>query len=290
VNGSGYINAVDALWCARRFTGLDTTFPIGDWISEEASFYTPGIGDYPVDIKVICSGDVDGSHQPGKKAAGNTQLAIEGEIKLSGDIYQLPVKVGNPMRIAAVSLHLIAPRGIQILNAEMPEERSGELIFNASGSDIRIAWFSLEALHLERGDVLMNLQIKANGILSGNWRSGMESSIAGPDGKSLDQAILLLPSLEGDEVPFALEALYPNPWKEETLLRFSLAEAAQTEITLMNAGGQISGVLYSGLHPPGVHEVKIPRGKLAAGFYICRFTARSASYQFEESREMILLP
>ena len=290
VNGNGYINAVDALWCARRFTGLDTTFPIGDWISEEAAFYTPGIGDYPIDIKVICSGDVDGSHQPGKKAAGNTRLIIEGEIKLNGDIHQIPVKAGNSMQIGAVSLHIAAPRGIQILNADMPEGRSGELIFNTSGSDIRIAWFSLEPMHIKGGDVLMNLQIKANGILSGNWGAGMESSIAGPDGKDLDQAILLLPSLAGEEVPFAIEALYPNPWKEETLLRFSLAEAAQTEITLMNAGGQISAVLYSGSHPAGVHEVSIPRGKLAAGFYICRFTARSASYQFEESREMILLP
>ncbi len=63
VDNSGYVNAVDALMVAKRFVGLISSFPSGDWIFENIIIEVSG-----QDLNQVlfgqCMGDVDASYNP----------------------------------------------------------------------------------------------------------------------------------------------------------------------------------------------------------------------------------
>lgn len=61
VNGSGYVNAMDALYVAQRFVLLINSFPAGDWIFESDSI-TINNSNVSLNLKGLCTGDVDGSY------------------------------------------------------------------------------------------------------------------------------------------------------------------------------------------------------------------------------------
>lgn len=64
VNHDGFINSVDALMIQRRFIGAIPGFPAGDWVSDQPFVTIPSASYVPVNLKVLCTGDVNGSHLP----------------------------------------------------------------------------------------------------------------------------------------------------------------------------------------------------------------------------------
>jgi hypothetical protein len=62
VNGAGNINSIDALLIMKRFVGLTTTFSVGDWIFEEPTVEIIDSSTTVVELKGICTGDVNGSY------------------------------------------------------------------------------------------------------------------------------------------------------------------------------------------------------------------------------------
>jgi hypothetical protein len=64
VDGNGFINSVDALWVAKRFVGLVSGFPAGNWVSESLQVNVSGINPVILPLKTLCLGDVDGSFVP----------------------------------------------------------------------------------------------------------------------------------------------------------------------------------------------------------------------------------
>ncbi|MEI6576485.1 MAG: dockerin type I domain-containing protein [Bacteroidota bacterium] len=64
VNGSANVNSLDALIVSRRFTGLITSFSVGDWQTETNSLIVSGLGVTTANLFVLCTGDVNGSYVP----------------------------------------------------------------------------------------------------------------------------------------------------------------------------------------------------------------------------------
>jgi hypothetical protein len=60
-DNSGYINTMDALYVAQRFVFMINSFPAGDWIFESDSI-TINNSNVNLNLKGLCTGDVDGSH------------------------------------------------------------------------------------------------------------------------------------------------------------------------------------------------------------------------------------
>ncbi len=63
VDSNLYVNSLDALFVQKFFTGQVLSFPAGPWISEATNF---GVNNevITVTVKVICTGDVNGSYFP----------------------------------------------------------------------------------------------------------------------------------------------------------------------------------------------------------------------------------
>lgn len=55
-------NSTDALHLVKRFVGMTTSFPAGDWISEEPTVIINDQSLHVINIKMICTGDVNGSY------------------------------------------------------------------------------------------------------------------------------------------------------------------------------------------------------------------------------------
>ncbi|MCX6272736.1 MAG: C25 family cysteine peptidase [Bacteroidetes bacterium] len=63
-DGNNYINTMDALFIQKRFVGMISSFPVPDWTFEPKVF-TIGPAEYPViDIRGLCTGDVNASFNP----------------------------------------------------------------------------------------------------------------------------------------------------------------------------------------------------------------------------------
>jgi fibronectin type 3 domain-containing protein len=89
--------------------------------------------------------------------------------------------------------------------------------------------------------------------------------------------------VRGDEVAGEVEVMmsgpgqtvlhgnYPNPFGQQTTLRYELAESGPVSITVYNALGQRVATIVEGDHAAGRHEVTWQPHSLASGLYLVRF-------------------
>ena len=63
VNANQAINSADALLVNRRITGLTTAFGAGNWVSDRPSLTAQGTP-IQMNLRMLCVGDVNGSHAP----------------------------------------------------------------------------------------------------------------------------------------------------------------------------------------------------------------------------------
>ena len=64
IDGSQFINSIDAMAIQQRFVGIIPSFPVHDWIFEHPSLSVSPNSQALLNISGICSGDVNGSYQP----------------------------------------------------------------------------------------------------------------------------------------------------------------------------------------------------------------------------------
>ncbi len=77
---------------------------------------------------------------------------------------------------------------------------------------------------------------------------------------------------------FALLALYPNPFKQQNTLHYSLAERARVQIGLFDAKGQLVRQLLDETLQPGVFSLQASADGLAEGTYFYRITVGGEVY------------
>ena len=67
VNADGVVNTADGLTIQKRFVGMITSFPAGDWIFDEDTLVVEGNSHCVHNYHALCYGDVDGSYIPTAK-------------------------------------------------------------------------------------------------------------------------------------------------------------------------------------------------------------------------------
>lgn len=288
VNASGYVNAVDALMCSRRFTGLDTSFASGDWLFENPTFYTIGIGTGTVNFKGICFGDVDASFIPGKQSLASVELLETGSLKAGSNRMAIPVLLGKAGEIGAASLVLHVPAGFRVENVRMAAGDQGNLVFNLRGDELRIAWFSMDPLRLKAGDPLLFIDASWMILPHTSWRIGSESSLADGDARTIDASQLNIPKLVDAEPQFALGYNYPNPFRGQTVIPYTLPSAGKVKISLLNLLGEVVTEIYEGDQEAGSHETMFNTGNIAPGVYHYRLVVHLTRHRYEQSRTLVI--
>ncbi|MBX2819580.1 MAG: DUF1501 domain-containing protein [Rhodothermaceae bacterium] len=84
---------------------------------------------------------------------------------------------------------------------------------------------------------------------------------------------------------FSLSQNYPNPFRDQTTIRYELDQPGPVQLQVFDLQGRMVKELTQGTQPAGEHSVTFSAGRLPAGTYMCRLSANGS----QETRKMILV-
>lgn len=282
VNLSSNLNAVDALLIGKRFVGLTSSFPSGDWYQpiEEVDL---GSSVQIRNFTTICYGDVDGSFIPGLKEAPRVVINPGEEIKIrSGEEFSIPLVLTKDIVAGAVSLILQIPSDyLKLESVSMKTKMMTEdMMFTIADNLVKIAWFNVTPVAFDQEDALVTLLFRASDRpLDGNLDITVESGseVADKAGTPFENLQLRLPKLVSEEQPvdFTLGQNYPNPFKSTTEITYYLPQDALINLTLFNSIGQVIKLLDQGFQNAGFHKIVFDAGNLSGGIYPYRLEVKN---------------
>lgn len=75
---------------------------------------------------------------------------------------------------------------------------------------------------------------------------------------------------------FSLSQNYPNPFRNETTIRYEVKEAQNLKLSVINVLGQTVKVVEQGWKEEGNYEKRFEAGDLPTGIYICILESKTA--------------
>ncbi|MCD4790873.1 MAG: hypothetical protein K8R37_12820, partial [Bacteroidales bacterium] len=147
VNYSQTVNGTDALFVMKRYTGMITSFPSGDWLYNTENLTING-NQVVNDFAMLCFGDVNSSYTPAKKDGETVSLVYEGtQIIQSFTAFDFTISIKDMIEAGAISLGLIYPEEyMEITGAELLNT-TGNVIFTIEDGLFRIAFADLNGVN-----------------------------------------------------------------------------------------------------------------------------------------------
>jgi hypothetical protein len=246
---------------------------------------TIGGGNAVMDIYGQCTGDWNGSFTPdASKSSGTGSLTLNyGQyLQVTPDVaFELPLYAGMDMEVGAVSLILNFPADVvDITGAFLTSDPSKEVMYNVSGNELRIGWYSLDPVWLNEGDGLITLQMKLN---SSTTADGIHFSLASDplnelaDGgyDVINDAVLeiLVPTTSflgiGDNSLVDNLKLHaqPNPFSGTTTLIYTVPANGQVTLEIYDMVGNKVQVAVDQTMSAGNYSLRLDAGSLQPGVY-----------------------
>ena len=265
VNLNTVINATDALQIAQRFAGLLSGFDAGDWypsaLQIDMNFGSNSLVN--AQIGLLSVGDVNGSHTPisGLKAS-ETSLAYQGHLMMAEEM-QMPVSVAEAVELGAVSIVMQLPVGMEITAITMADGQSP--VFNVEEGVLKLSWFSMEAIQLNAGDILMNLQLRSSNANVPQGFALLPGTVFGnAAAEKVGLSALVMPEISES---IAAISSFPNPAANEMQIHFSLPEAGNITIEMTDVLGASVQILTAESHAAGNHTLSVNLNRLSEGTY-----------------------
>lgn len=217
VNNSALVNNTDALMIIRRSNATISSFPAGNWqyYGGSINFATGNLLNAPV--LGIVSGDVNASYfgSTSGRLAIPRLLASQEPIRVQKDksTCMLPVLAGVGMEMGALSLDMPWPAGLELVSVKSNLGQEALLHQMAEGR-LRMGWVSTEGHKVRAGDVLFEMEIRAEEGVEIDFASinlGSMSEIADPMAQTLVNAALVMPKLSSKARPSGSFQVWPNP-------------------------------------------------------------------------------
>ncbi|MFM8494290.1 MAG: hypothetical protein ACKOEM_02020 [Planctomycetia bacterium] len=269
VNVTASINSADALLVSRRFSTIINNFNAGDFVYSVDTFTLAQGDSLFLDVLSLCYGDVNGSYNPSVTArTAWVRMDEIGELVTDDGVYFLDLKAKRRMDLGAISLNLLLPEGINVINVYSASTVSDEpVIYKQLGRNVRIAWHHLTPWVLEEGNAVIRLELK--GSVDG-WLEieEYESELANSDGIALIDLPLTAPRLKAQSLSTPMSAaIFPNPSSNRSWLNLGIRQKSSIEITVIDAIGRLiyqqSIVDLIG----GEHRFEIPSDEWSDGHY-----------------------
>jgi hypothetical protein len=92
-------------------------------------------------------------------------------------------------------------------------------------------------------------------------------------------------ALAGEITEYRLEQNYPNPFNPTTTISYSIREAAQVQLSLINIRGRAVMTLIDKYQSPGAYQYSFTVADLPSGVYFYRLQANA----FEQVRKMVII-
>lgn len=195
--------------------------------------------------------------------------------------FDLPVIIKKQSKISAISLGFFYdPVYLEIDSMILAKGTSG-FFFSVNDSAFQMAWSSIQPLELEDGDTLLMLNMKALDIsdLTNTLRLRLNetSELADTAANPIEDVVLEIPEI-GYLIPKPTDSIgnnrvivYPNPFRENSTVYFSLETESNVKITIFNTSTKEIFTLIEGSYTKGDHRVTIDKAFISAGVYLIRF-------------------
>jgi hypothetical protein len=280
VNFSHSVNGTDALLVMKRYSGMITSFPAGDYLYHYDTVIMNG-SNVTGNIQMLCFGDVNSTYAPTKKSASSTGLVYEGSLVTESYAeFDFPVKLKTGMQVGAISLGFYYPEEcLEITDARLGNGITG-FSWSAAEGLFRMGWCDVNALNMGDDEVVVILKMKAkdlSGLISGIALNIYEESefadeSATPNASAVVSVPVINTTLTNIHWGKGLAALsvYPNPVTENSVVGFSLAHPGNIHISLLNIIGTTVRDIESSDFSAGNHTVKLKASELKPGIYVLK--------------------
>lgn len=281
------VNSIDALLIANRFVGNINSFVTGDWAIESTTLDVAPFSVYQADLKAICYGDVDGSYYPGARIEPGVEMIREGSLELTSGIVSLPVTCVQDVSSPAVSLVLQLSSDVRVYDIRMSSP-TGNMQWLQKGNEVRIAWYSSDAITLTAGDVLFVMDVDGSnaGNLAIEALEGTE--VAGINAMALSGLKLSYPAFMTPQTLLELGNNYPNPFTESTLIPYTIPGDGMVRIQLFDALGRLIAEPVHQAVKAGQYLLELDGKALKPGIYQYTLIYQHAEAIQTLSKKMIL--
>ena len=297
-NRSHTVNGTDALFLMKRYSSLMTSFPSGDYLYNTDTFSVTG-NQVINNIKMLCYGDVNASYTFSSKSAASVGLLHEGSmIAESFTEYDFPIRLKTAMQIGAASLGFYYPKEyLDIVGVKLGNGISG---FSWSAIDglFKMGWCDVNALNISDDEVMLILRIKTKNIAG--LSSGIdlniyeESELADAFAVANDLAVVSIPTI--NTLQTSMQTLngqsglrvYPNPVKGNSAIMFTLDNAANIQLSLVDVLGKQIREITEGDFVAGSHKINLTSADLNAGIYFLKFSKTSKGASSSETIKFVI--
>jgi hypothetical protein len=299
VNHSSTVNGTDVLFVMKRFTGLISTFPSGDYLYHSDTIFNNNNNWITNNIQMQCFGDVDASYSPLAKSNESLELVYEGvqQVESFGE-FDLLVKIKQASVIGAISLGFYYPEEyLEIIGAELVNG-SANLVYNAEDGLFRIAWCDLSPLQIEEEEALFNLHMKAKDLsnLTSNILLTLfeESELANPAAQIIEGITLSVPEIQSLETNIFENSsgigisIQPNPFSISTLITVNLSEKGKVLFNLYDLTGNLVKSIEQIELYPGSNAIGLSAEGLNPGVYMLKIISNINAQVQSEIRKVVI--
>ncbi|MEI6574705.1 MAG: HYR domain-containing protein [Bacteroidota bacterium] len=291
VNGSNFVNSLDALLIARRFVNMINSFPAGDWAFENPSVALSGANQY-VEMKAECYGDVNRSWIPGAKTATTVSLATEGTLYVnSNSDFVMPINTTANLNAGAVSLVVNFPAdlfdvtGVKVVGAD-----ASDVVYKIEGNEVRMAWYNNNAINVNAEEPVLLLNMKAKDLTHMNSDALVlngATEIADETG-NVQYVNLTMPKLAVAANSFEVN-VYPNPFSNKTVFSYTLPEAGNVNVKVYDlVGNEVTMISTNTVLSSGNHTMNFDASSLKQGVYTYRMVVTSASGELVKTGRLVI--
>ena len=236
------------------------------------------------DFIAIKVGDVENNANPlaltsedndaDARSTGTMTLTVNEQSLVAGEEYQLTFTAKGFEQLLAYQWVLdFDTDALSFVSTEGSEESSlGQQHFSLTATDrgkIGMIWYDVLPETMEEGAALFNVTFRANKDIEKLSEvlqietTNLAAAAFNEDGESFDIDLIFFDQNTTNVSEFTLFQNRPNPFKEETIISFSLPEALPATVTVMDVSGRVIKV-YEGDYAKGYNEFTIQRNELPA--------------------------
>jgi hypothetical protein len=249
----------------------------------------------PITIFAQCTGDFNGNfaHDIGKSSENLFMDYRENMLVDAGSEFELPIYSAIDMEVGSVSLILNFPSNeAEITGVFLTSDPSSPLQYNVEGNELRIGWYSLAPVWLNKGESLITLQLKLKGETSAE---GIQFSLAADplnelaDGNFnvIGNALLVIDipstSAMGTSHNIAAENIefsnHPNPFRGTTTLSYNLPVDGKVVIEVYDLLGTLVKTMVNENQTAGQYSLQLNANSLQPGIYTAVLKLNSTDHE-----------
>ena len=293
VNASTTITALDALYIKLRTVGAISSYPAGDWKVTDTTVTLTGTAAFPVDLKMLCTGDVNGSFVPqGFKDVSSLSGVDDGVMAVTvGEPFTYSIHATQVTELGAMTLFMGYDAGrFEIIDvAGLPDGMK----YSIGNGKVAIAWSDTKALKVKANDLVLSLNMRVkekitepSQVFSIKAGSEFADIMANPyENFDLKMASVLTP--DGSK-NFSMSN-YPNPFTQTTTIIYNLPEGGHVKLVLTDLLGNTIRTLEDHLQVAGIHTAVVDPAALnmAPGVYLYKLIFDNSTDTYTKVNKMV---